>query len=64
MELGYRYRIPILSGIPDSLSCIPDSNVHDSRFHKQSFPGFGIPQAKLPDSLTRGGDGVGRGGWV
>ena len=59
MELGFR--IPILSGIPDSLSCIPDSNVHDSRFHKQSFPGFRIPQAKLPDSLITRGEG---GGWV
>ena len=64
MELGFR--IPILSGIPDSLSCIPDSKVQDSRFHKQSFPGFRILQAKLPDSLTRGEGGRGwRGaGWV
>ena len=59
MELGFR--IPILSGIPDSFSCIPDSKVQDSRFHKQSFPGFRILQAKLPDSLTRGEGGAGMG---
>ena len=32
MELGLR--TPILSGIPDSLSCIQDSKVQDSGFHK------------------------------
>ena len=32
-------------GIPGSLSCIPDSKAPDSRFHKQYFPGFWIPQA-------------------
>ena len=30
--------IPIFSGIPDSLSCIPDSKAQDSGFHKQKFP--------------------------
>ena len=33
--------------IPDSLSCIPFSKTQDFRFHKQEFPGFWIPQAKL-----------------
>ena len=33
--------------IPDSLSCIPISKTQDSPFHKQQFPGFWIPQAKL-----------------
>ena len=31
---GSQYR----RGIPDSLSCIPDSKVQDSVFHKQKFP--------------------------
>ena len=31
--------IPILSGIPDSLSCIP----YDSGFHRQNFPNSRIP---------------------
>ena len=30
VELGFR--IPIVSGIPDSLCCIPYSKAHDSRF--------------------------------
>ena len=30
-----------VSGIPDSLRCIPDSKAPDSGFHKQKFPGFG-----------------------
>ena len=33
--------------IPDSLSCIPFSKTQDFQFHKQHFPGFWIPQAKL-----------------
>ena len=37
----------ILSRIPDSLSCIPDSKAQDSGFHEQNFPGFRIPQAKF-----------------
>ena len=32
--------IPIASGIPDSMSCTPDSKTHGSRFSKQTFPGF------------------------
>ena len=35
--------IPIVSGIPDSLSCIADSKTQDSGLFKQNFP----------DSLTR-----------
>ena len=34
--------IAIVSGIPDSLSCIPDSKVHDSGFHRQIFPDSGF----------------------
>ena len=41
MELGFR--IPIVSGIPDSLSCIPDSKTQDPPFHEQKC-------ARIPDS--------------
>ena len=37
--------ISIVSGIPDSLSCIPDSKVQHFGFHKQNFPGFRSRQA-------------------
>ena len=43
VELGFW--IPIGSGIPDSLSCIPDSKTRDFRFHEQNVPTFQIPQA-------------------
>jgi len=39
--------IPIVSGIPDSLSCIPDSKAQESGLHKQNFPRFRIPQVKI-----------------
>ena len=39
LELGFW--IPIVGGIPDSLSCIPDSTNQDSWFH--GFPGFWNP---------------------
>ena len=39
--------ILIVSGIPDSLSCILDSKAQDSRFHKQNFPEIRILQAKI-----------------
>ena len=39
IELGLL--IPIVSGIPDSLSCIPDSKAKDSSYgHNQKPPGF------------------------
>ena len=42
VELGFR--IPIVSVIPDSLSCMPDSKAHDftfrKRFNKQKFLTF------------------------
>ena len=37
-ELGFW--ILIVSGISDTLSCVPDSKVQDSGFHKQKFPEF------------------------
>ena len=45
VELGFR--IPIVSGIPDSHSCIPDSKAQDSGFYKQKFPRFRILRAKI-----------------
>ena len=45
VELGLCF--PIISGIPDSLSCIPDSKPQESGFHKQNFPRLQIPQAKI-----------------
>ena len=35
VELGFW--IAMISGIPDSLSCIPDSKTQDSGFHKQNY---------------------------
>ena len=40
VELGFW--IPIVSGIPDFLSCIPDSKTQDSAFHEQKFRDSGI----------------------
>ena len=46
VELGFQ--IPVVSGIPDTLRCIPDFKAQDSGFHKQNvkykdkFPGFQI----------------------
>ena len=44
---GRGFRILIVSGILDSCSCIPDSKAQDSGFHKQRFPRFRIPHAKI-----------------
>ena len=40
VDLGFR--IPIVSGILDSYSCIPDSKAQDFGFHKQNFLRFRI----------------------
>ena len=48
VELGFW--IPIGSGIPDSLSCIPDSKTRVSGFYKQNFPDS--TRKNIPDSLT------------
>ena len=48
--------IPVVSGIPDSLGCIPDSKAQDSGFHRQTFPRFRIPHAKIskiPDYTSK-----------
>ena len=43
---GLGFWIPIVSGILDSLSCIPDSKAQDSAFH--------IPEISIPDSWKVG----------
>ena len=52
-----RFRIPVISGIPDSLSKISDSKAQDSGFHKQNFSEVWIPQAKFSRSLEFPGFG-------
>ena len=47
LELGFW--ISIVSGISNSLSCIPDSKVQDSRFHKQVFLGFRFQNQNFPE---------------
>ena len=39
LSVVLEFRIPIVSRIPDSLSCILDSKAQDSGFHKQNFTG-------------------------
>ena len=38
LSVELEFWIPIVSGIPDSLSCIPDSKAQDSGFHQKKFP--------------------------
>ena len=40
--VGLGFWISIVSGIPDSLSCIPDSRAQDSGFYWQNFPDSGF----------------------
>ena len=44
VDLGFR--IPIVSGIPDSYSCIPDSKAQDSGFNKKKI-------SNIPDSIYK-----------
>ena len=47
-------RTPIVSGIPDSMSCIPNSKAQVSGFHKQKFPLLTrCPKQNFPDSGIR-----------
>ena len=57
------FRIPIVSRIPDSLSCILDSKTQDSGFHKPNFPGsrIRIPlhgATNYSSFITLSGDGL------
>ena len=45
VELGFQ--VPNLSGIPDSLSCIPDSKAQDSGFNKKN--------PRIPNSTNKTG---------
>ena len=48
VEVAFRLpTVPIVSDIPDSLSCILDYKTPNSGFHEQEFPGYRIPQAKI-----------------
>ena len=58
MEPGFR--TPIVGGIPDSLSCIPDSKTQDSDYISKNLPRFPILRKQIFsgfrnwDSLTKG----------
>ena len=64
VELGFR--IPVISGIPDSWRFITDSKAHDSRFHKSNFPHSGFPYMGqtlgIGALFSRGSRGGARGG--
>ena len=42
LSVEIEFWIPIVSEIPDSLSCLPESKTQDYRFHQQKFPDFEI----------------------
>ena len=59
LDSRYWFLVIIISGIPDSLSCTPDSKEQVSKFHRQIFPVFqtnrqNFPRFRHPDSLTCG----------
>ena len=45
LELIFWTPTAIVSGIPDSLSCIPDSKTQDPGFPEQKFPAFWNPHS-------------------
>ena len=47
LSVELRFRIPIVSEIPDFSNRIPDSKAQDSGVYKKIFPGVRIPQAKI-----------------
>ena len=54
LDSGFQLLV-LVSGIPDSYSCIPVSKAQDSRFHKQTFLRFPDSTCKnFPDSQTWG----------
>ena len=58
VELGSQ--IPIVSGILDSYSCIPDSKAQDSGFHRQKISSFRILHAKISRIPESGFPYIGR----
>ena len=59
LDSRYWFLVIIISGIPDSLNCIPDSEDQVSGYHKQIFPAFqtnkqNFPRFRNPDSLKCG----------
>ena len=48
LELGFR--IPVVTGIPDSLSCIADSEAQGSGFQKHKLLDSGFQKQKFPES--------------
>ena len=60
--MKFGFLIPIVSGIPDSLSCLPDSKAQDSGCHKQRFPavsGVRIPFMGREQAMLVGPPGGG-----
>jgi len=52
-SVEHENRIPIVSGILDSLSCIQDSKAQDSGFHNRKFADSGFHKQKnswIPES--------------
>ena len=45
LELGFR--IPVVTGISDSLTCIPDSKAHESGSYTSNFPDSKFQQPKI-----------------
>ena len=59
LDSRYCFLVIIISGILDSLSCIPDSKDQVSGYHKQIFRAFqtnkqNFPRFRNPNSLTCG----------
>ena len=54
LSVEFGFRIQIVSGIPDSLSCIPDSKGQDSWFHELKFLRYRNPDRPFAASDSRG----------
>ena len=48
VSVEQEFWIPVVSGTPDSLSCIVDSKSSGSRIPRAKFPGLQIPLARFP----------------
>ena len=51
LTVEFGFRIPFVCGIPDSLSCILDSEAQDLNTSSENFPNFGIPHAKIYSTI-------------